>query len=431
MAQTNLPRRLGPRPLPLHLGIATATWLGSAAALTLLSGVSKPSKGANGAENPKREPLRLASLPWHADVNERAKALEHDLQAVDPDQFTAAVGREVRRRLDEFETGLRVYRLHPAHRVLDEVPSVWQDGTTRLLDYSTATGGRPLLVIPSLINRAYVLDLSARRSLMRFLAGAGFRPYMVDWGRPGEQERGFSLSNYIARLAGALDVMRKLTPEKPAVIGYCMGGLLALALAQARQADLAGLALLATPWDFHADRAPVSRALAASIEPSLPLIDRMGEMPVDLLQLLFTLLDPFLAARKFRGLARVDPSSDHAAEFVALEDWINDGVPLAAAVARECLVGWYGANTPGRGEWRVSGTAIRPEMVTVPSLVVVPEQDRIVPPESAAALANALPNATVLRPPLGHIGMVVGSRARKALWEPLARWLAAGRSGRL
>jgi polyhydroxyalkanoate synthase len=161
------------------------------------------------------------------------------------------------------------------------------------------------------------------------------------------------------------------------------------------------------------------------------LIERMGEMPVDLLQALFTMLDPLLAAKKFRGLAKVDPTSEQAAEFVALEDWINDGVPLAAGVARECLVGWYGANTPGRGEWRVAGQPIRPQSVSVPSLVVVPEQDRIVPPESAAALARAMPNVTVLRPPLGHIGMVVGGRARAALWEPLVAWLAARKTVRL
>ena len=68
---------------------------------------------------------------------------------------------------------------------------------------------------------------------------------------------------------------------------------------------------------------------------------------------------------------------------------------------------------------------------SVPSLVVVPEQDRIVPPESAAALARTMPNVTVLRPPLGHIGMVVGGRARAALWEPLVAWLAARKTVRL
>lgn len=423
--------RSGPRPLAYHLAIATLTWLGSAAALPLLSVGSRTSSRPADPQSAAKKPLRLGDLPWLAEASAQARALQEELASVDPEAFAAAVDREVRRRLDEFEAGLRRYREHPSRRLLPEPPVAWRKGTTRLMDYAPGSGGLPLLVIPSLINRAYVLDLSPRRSLMRFLAGAGFRPFLVDWDRPGAVERGFSLTGYIGRLSAALDQVRALTGRAPAVIGYCMGGLLALALAQRRARDVAALALLATPWDFHADRAAMSRAVAAVAGPGLPLFDRMGEMPVDFLQLLFALLDPFLAARKFRAFARLDPDSDKAAEFVALEDWINDGVPLAAQVARECLLGWYGANTTARGEWRIAGEVVRPEAVTLRSLVVVPEQDRIVPPESAAALGRALPDVTVLRPPLGHIGMVVGGRARVALWEPLAQWLAAGQTGRL
>ena len=43
-----------------------------------------------------------------------------------------------------------------------------------------------------------------------------------------------------------------------------------------------------------------------------------------------------------------------ARRFVVLEDWLNDGVPLAAPVAREVLSGWYGANTPAAGAWRLA-----------------------------------------------------------------------------
>jgi len=56
-------------------------------------------------------------------------------------------------------------------------------------------------------------------------------------------------------------------------------------------------------------------------------------------------------------------------------------------------------------------------------LVVVPAHDRIVPPASAAALADALPLATRLDPPLGHIGMIVGRQAEALMWRPLAAWL--------
>ena len=108
---------------------------------------------------------------------------------------------------------------------------------------------------------------------------------------------------------------------------------------------------------------------------------------------------------------------------MAVEDWLNDGVPLAAPVAREVLGEWYGENRPARGEWRIAGTAIRPQDLRLPSLVAIPARDRIVPPESAEPLAVALPDATVIRPVAGHVGMVAGASAERALWHPLLEWV--------
>jgi poly(3-hydroxyalkanoate) synthetase len=109
--------------------------------------------------------------------------------------------------------------------------------------------------------------------------------------------------------------------------------------------------------------------------------------------------------------------------FVAMEDWLNDGIPLAAPVARETLAGWYGRNSPAAGEWRVLGLSVQPSQIRVPCFVAAPSRDRIVPPASAQALAAAIDGAVLHVPRAGHIGMVAGSTARTALWEKLATWL--------
>jgi polyhydroxyalkanoate synthase len=282
------------------------------------------------------------------------------------------------------------------------------------------------LIVPSLINRAYILDLSEDRSLLRWLARRGFRPFLVDWDRPGAPERGFTLTDYVAgRLEGALDAVIAECGRPPLLAGYCMGGLLALALALRRQSDLSALALLATPWDFHAEGAEQARQAARSMIWLAPLIEASEELPCDVIQALFAALDPQLVARKFTAFGRLEPTSGRAREFVALEDWANDGVPLAAAVARDCLSGWYGENATAAGRWRVAGRAVDPGRLDLPALCVIPDRDRIVPPASARALAAALPRAETLNPPLGHIGMVVSARAARRAWEPLAAWLRA------
>lgn len=395
------PLRLGPRPLPLHLASAATLWMSSRAALPLLS---------NGL------------LPWRPELAEAGNALRQSLAGIAPEAFAAAVDAELRTRGDCFLSGLERYRRHPYRRAEAELPVLWQEGATRLVDYRPA-GGAPVLVVPSLINRAYILDLGPDKSLLRFLAAAGLRPLLVDWGKPGALERGFDLTDYVAgRLDRAAEAAAALGAPF-AVLGYCMGGLLALALAERRPALVAALALLATPWDFHAERAGQARLVGEIAEPLARSFALLGEVPVDMLQLLFAALDPLLALRKFSRFAMLRPGSAEERDFVAVEDWLNDGVPLALPVARECLAGWYGANTPGRGAWHIAGRAVLPERVAAPSLVIVPAQDRIVPPRTAAALASLLPRAERLTPRLGHIGMMVAHEAPEAVWRPLADWL--------
>ena len=402
--------RLGPRPLPLHLTMAALTWQGSKAALPLLS---------------------HGSLPWKGELARTAADLRAALAEADLEVFARIVATASEARFSAFVSGVQAYRAHPYRRSLEDPPALWREGAACLRDYGSLTQDRgkrgeaiPLLVVPSLVNRAYILDLSERRSFLRWLAARGFRPFLLDWGRPGEAERGFALSDYVTgSLDRALDAVLRETGRQPRLVGYCMGGLLALALALRRQDDLSGLALMATPWDFHAEQTAQARLLGTATAGLAPLIALRGELPMDLIQVLFASLDPFLVSRKFETFSRLDPRSERAGDFVAVEDWLNDGVPLAGAVAGECLEGWYGGNTPAEGVWRIGGRAVRPRDLALPALCVVPGADRIVPPASAEALAAAIPAARVLRPAAGHIGMVVSAGAARRVWQPTARWL--------
>lgn len=406
--QTVATARSGPRPLPLHLMVHASTLASSRGALPL---------------------LKNGSLSWKPHLAEAATSLSQSLAAAGPDAFTqldAAIAAESLRRHDAFLNGIEAYRHHPYRRGLAPVPTVWREGTTRLLDFRTVEGrdGVPVLVVPSLINRSYILDLTPRRSVVRYLAQKGLAPFMVDWDAPGEDEAKFTLTDYIAgRLERALDTVIALTGRKPAVVGYCMGGLLALALAQRRPEAVAGLVLLATPFDFVTGREANSRLMQALAGPMGAMIDAAGTMPVDMLQSMFAGLDPGLAARKFIAFSRLPRRSARARDFVALEDWANDGVALAGPVARECLFDWYGDNTPAMGRWRIAGRAVMPEEVAARTLLMVPRRDRIVPPSSALPLAERLPRAKVMMLSGGHVGMLTGPRAKTDVYRPLMRWL--------
>ncbi|HYE01039.1 MAG TPA: alpha/beta fold hydrolase [Alphaproteobacteria bacterium] len=365
-----------------------------------------------------------------AELSQRAALLADAAAAIRPEDLAAAADRELRRRLDRFLTGIERYRHHPYRRSLPDMPAVWSEGTTRLLDYAPGTDAPAVLFVPSLVNRGYILDLSERKSLLRYLAGQGLRPLLIDWDRPGPTERGYDLDRYVGRLGRALDAALPLNGGRPVpVVGYCMGGTIAMALAQSEPERVGALVAMAAPWDFHAERAAEARRAAGVYSVMAPWVKQWGEMPTDLVQFFFALLDPMLAAKKFAGFAGMAPDSEKARDFVALEDWLNDGVPLAAPVADEALAGWYGRNAPACGNWRVGGQAVDPRRIGQAALLLIPANDRIVPPASAAAAGIGMARAERREVPLGHIGMIVAGGAPAGLWAPLAAWLRGQAQG--
>ena len=369
------------------------------------------------------------SANWSRKWSAEESALRAEINRADPAKLHQALSDETLRRVDDFLAGVKAYRGHPYRRTLEPMPVVWSQGSTRLLDYGApGAKGVPVLVVPSLINRSYVLDLTPKRSLMRYLARKGLRLFLIDWGAPGEEEKDFGLDDYIgARLSAALDFVTSQA-GKPALLGYCMGGLLTLGLTALRPDEVLGHVLMAVPWDFHRPTSLAAGPLAALREPVEHTVDHLGELPGDMLQILFSLQDPGAVERKFRNFIRLNQTQAAARRFVAVEDWANDCVPLTARVTRETFFGWYGENLPGRGLWQVAGTPVQPRRMRHPALVIVPARDRIVPAESARPLADALPNGRRLIIDGGHIGMLTGARAVTELYTPIATFL--GRMGK-
>ena len=401
-------RSLYPRPLGFHIMMSAMTWNGAVAGLPAFC---------------DGHTLSHASLT--AEGTELSKALARCLKESGP-ALTEAVTEEALGRIQAMINGVRAYHAHPYVRTMPDVPIMNRQGSLTLLDYGAAQtrNNGVVVAVPSLINPSFILDLDPDRSLMRYLGERGFHPLLVDWGSPGEAEKHYNVGDYVIQhLEPAVERAAQEQGGPVPLIGYCMGGSLALALAARRPDLVASLLLLATPWDFHTASLIQSRALATIFAGALSALKPGQTVPVDLIQLFFASLDPTLTDRKFRRFASLDPTSDAAELFVAIEDWNNGGAPLTAAVARECLGDWYGENLTARGEWMVGGVTIDPATIEHRTLVVAPRADRIVPPASALALGHALPNSQTMRAKGGHVTMIAGPTAPTDLWSPIAEWL--------
>jgi polyhydroxyalkanoate synthase len=406
------PHRIGqPSPLIFHLAAA-------------LAGYQQALLGAPRADSPQ--------FPWCEPFQPAAARLGPDLDQIE-------IAREIAARLSATLRGLETWQVHPYRRQLVAPPAIWSMGSARLLDFgqapeATDPAGPPLLVVPSLINRAYILDLLPERSLLRWLASQGLRPVLLDWGPPGTGEAAFDLQDYGAeRLLPAVEALAGTAGRPVGLLGYCMGGTLAAGLAARTRGNVAALATIGAPWDFTSTRG-IAGGIRAMIraegeERAVSVLDGMaqtfGLIPVTLFQFLFALVNPMQAAVKFQRLARLDPDGPAARHFVALEDWLADGVPMAPRAAKNLLIDWQIRNATATGTWRFLGGPVDPGEIRVPALGFCGTADSIAPMPLAAPLPRAIPGADVVTPRTGHVGMVVGSAARAQVWRPLAAFFHA------
>lgn len=384
----------GPTPFAAHLFCVANEWVSARGALT--SALTSP-------------------VIWHDNVREQADDLIQSIRAQGVDEVGRHITELACARLDEFLAGVEAYQNFPRDKNMTEPPTIASKGSARLLHYGGAGPG--VVFVPSLVNPAHVLDLMEGNSITRYLAEQGHNVYLIDWGAPDAEERQFSIGDYVAK---RLIPLAESIGMPVTLAGYCMGGNLALAAAALRPGLVERLALLATPWDFHADGDGPAKTIAFFAQNFEPIMQAQGVLPAECLQMIFAALDPTLIDRKFRAFAHMERNSAQAKAFVALEDWSNTGAPLSAVVAREVFQDWYRDNLTAKGEWG----GIRPEDMDIPTLAIIPRADRIVPPLSALALAKVL-KAHIIRPDAGHVGMIVGSKACAQCWEPLENWLAS------
>jgi polyhydroxyalkanoate synthase subunit PhaC len=127
-----------------------------------------------------------------------------------------------------------------------------------LIQYRPATATVrqvPLLVVPPVINKFYVMDLAPGRSLAEYLVGAGLQVLMISWRNPDARHARWDLSTYGQAVLDAMDAAARITgSEQAALAGACSGGIIAAMvaahLAHAGQQDrIAALTFMVTVLD--------------------------------------------------------------------------------------------------------------------------------------------------------------------------------------
>jgi polyhydroxyalkanoate synthase subunit PhaC len=308
------------------------------------------------------------------------------------------------------------------YRVLEDGP------LARLIHYPAAKGtaGKPLLIVASLINRYYVFDLLPELSVVALLNRRGFDVYVLDWKSPGPDGPDLGFADYVDGVipAAAKTVAALHRGTLPAVIGYCMGGTLAVMYAARHPETLKALCLLGTPVEFRLSGELYDLTDRRRFDADL-LMDVLGNMPPAMMQSGFKLLNPFDAINKMVSLVRDAGDADRVRHFVALESWLDDNIAFPGGVYREYIRALYQDDLLCKRSMRIDGTPVDLSQLRAPLLNVMALRDHICAPASSRALMP-LVGSTVketLEFETGHIGLTTSRRSLAELWPRIADWV--------
>ena len=296
---------------------------------------------------------------------------------------------------------------------------VFENELFQLIQYDPATdkvAAEPLLYVPPLVNRYYMIDLVPRQSLVKWLVEEGRTVFVISWVNPGPEHKDKDVGDYV--LSGVIEAVaqvRERTGNAPDLFSFCLGGTLAaIALAwlaaKGRAKDVNSATLIGSLVDFSDMRewsAFVHETHIGALEQHL---EAQGFADSLELQRLFAAMRAndliWSSVVNHYLLDREAPASD-------LLYWFEDGARIPAAFLksynRELLLGNKLKEPAG---FKVGDVAIDLAAITTPILVIALKDDHVSAWEAVYAGARHLGadfvlggsghNAGIVNPPAAN-----------------------------
>jgi len=305
---------------------------------------------------------------------------------------------------------------------------VWTHRGTTLYRYESQQRRHavPVLLVFALINRPEIFDLRPGNSFVEFLLEEGFDVFLVDWGVPDDEDADMGLDTFVYdELRWAIrETGREARQEEISLLGWCIGGTLcAMHAALEPESPARNLVLLTTPidttgslygtWVRHLDTELVTDAY-----PSVP-----GGM-IDFANKLMKPVTNYWTTNR-RVFQSILDGSDPRLNYQAMSKWVADSPPFPGRAYREWITWIYKENRLIAGRLQLRSQAVDLARIEQNLLVVTAGADHIAPPEGTVPLLDLVSSEDVthLERPGGHIGLMVGSKAKHEVWPELADWL--------
>jgi len=283
----------------------------------------------------------------------------------------------------------------------------------------------PVLIVPSLINRWYILDLMPDHSTVAALAAQGLNVYVMAWRGANDGMGPLRLPAYVdGFIHRAVQlVCGHARAPKISLVGQCLGGTLAVAYAATHPERVDRLVALTTPVDFSHGGLLGTWAHRDLVDVDAIVRTHPGVLPDRVVYGAFPLLNPRALVTKHRVLYQmVEAGNDEYVRlYQALDLWTSEHLPVGSGAFASLLQDLYQDNRLVEGTWMFETGPARLSNIRCPVLSLAAKRDEIVPLESARAL---LGRTSSVRPvehvsPVGHVTLVVGTPLRFQTWKVL------------
>ena len=286
----------------------------------------------------------------------------------------------------------------------------------------------PVLIVTSLVNQPYILDLVPGQSMVEYLLRQGYDVYLIEWGRPRREHKDLTIEDHVLdRLPECIAKVQEDSGEgEVSIIGYCVGGLLSAmyaALHAGPKAPLKNLVCMAAP--VNGDGLESLKAWMGSGFDEESLIEQFGNVPADWMQNALRALRPFGKLAGAMNLLNNADKQEVVRSNLRMGKWETDNIPFPGGVFRQMVNDFLRANKLVKGEWMMRGQRVDLGRIRVPFLHLLAQDDHITPYASSRDLVRLVGSADKQEIVVkgGHVGLVAGRGAELRMWPALDEWL--------
>ncbi len=297
----------------------------------------------------------------------------------------------------------------------------------------------PLVLVPPLGVTTETFDLMPQRSLVRYMAARGFRTYLVDWGKPKKEHAGFGMNDYSNRMLGlALERIRKHSgSQELSLMGWCMGGLLALLYQGINQdPQVRNIVTVASPIDLRGGGVVAGAAQALNAPAQLVrkytsfrlrmLDPALLHVPPWMTTLAFKMTDPIGSVTTYWDLVTRLWDREFVESYTTTSDYLNNMLMYPGGVVQDMTEKMAIDNKMATGRIEIGGHVAQLDKIESNLLAFAGATDILVPEQIAKRIVEIVgsKDKEFRVAPGGHMGVILGSKASKAVWAESAEWLA-------